>query len=245
MRITKDFAEKEKLKLIWKKRGAILKELRKRRGLKQETMAEILNVSVNSYGLYETGNLPITDDRIVTICEFYGITPNMLLGYETIRVQDIPTALRILADAGVKYSTTGDLTTIPVKQFEARADFGAASGIKFPDKRKSELQKSDFHPDHDDLLRFVNAAQDQASEEMKAVYQALFVAKFRSYLYMMLENNHLQEIIKEFERWRGILPVVPKAVKDGKPVEIDPGSKFDPDKLPAFPETEAEKDGEK
>lgn len=244
MRITKDFAEKEKLKIIWKKRGAILKELRKRRGLKQETMAEMLNVSVNSYGLYETGNLPITDDRIVTICEFYGTTPNMLLGYETVRVQDISTALRILADAGVKYSTTGDSTTIPVKQFENSADFGAASGIKFPDKKKAALQKSCFHADQDDLIRYVNAAQSQASEEMKAVYQALFIAKFRSYLYMILENSSLQETIKNFEYWREILQALPKAVKDGLPVEIEPGSKFDPDKLPAFPDPKAEKEGD-
>ena len=197
----------QELKSMWRKRGLILREIRKRRGLSQANVTEELGISEGLYSkYYENGNGPIPDDKIYALCNLLRTTPNILLGYETIRVTDITVAKDILKDANIRFTDNGKQIVIPVNQFDESKDFGKSfSGILFSDKKKAELRESNFIIDYDDLSSCVNSAQIQASSEMRSVYEALFLIKFKSRLYEKMEFEALNEELKKYEEWRPLL----------------------------------------
>ncbi len=57
-----------------------LKELREERNLSQEALAKILNTSQQYYGKYELGKRPLPIDHLKTLCLFYHVSADYILG---------------------------------------------------------------------------------------------------------------------------------------------------------------------
>lgn len=58
----------------------ILKELREDKDLKQEHIAEMLKTSRSYYGQYERGLRPLPIEHLKTLCIFYGVSADYILG---------------------------------------------------------------------------------------------------------------------------------------------------------------------
>ena len=59
-----------------------LYEVRKKHGLSQKKVAELLNIPQQQYSRYENGKFDIPVRYIITLCKFYGISSDWLLGLE-------------------------------------------------------------------------------------------------------------------------------------------------------------------
>lgn len=75
------------------KRGNILLNLRKRRNIKQSTVADILGISQQAYLKYEHGEADPTIDALIKLSDFYNVSIECLLGLEKIKKPDILTQL--------------------------------------------------------------------------------------------------------------------------------------------------------
>lgn len=56
-----------------------LRAIREDRDLKQKELAEILNVSQNTYSQYETGTISLTAENLIKLADFYGVSIDFLL----------------------------------------------------------------------------------------------------------------------------------------------------------------------
>lgn len=65
-------------------RGKIFKELRTKRGLRQTTIARMLNISQQAYQKYEVGATEPTAESFVILANFYGVTTDFLLARERV-----------------------------------------------------------------------------------------------------------------------------------------------------------------
>lgn len=54
--------------------------IRKERGLSQEDVAEILSTTQQQYSKYENGTNEIPVRHVITLCKFYGVSADWLLG---------------------------------------------------------------------------------------------------------------------------------------------------------------------
>ena len=75
------------------KRGNILLNLRKRRNIKQSTIADILGISQQAYLKYEHGEADPTIDALIKLSNFYDVSIECLLGLEKIKEPDMLTRL--------------------------------------------------------------------------------------------------------------------------------------------------------
>lgn len=57
-----------------------IKEMREGADLKQQTLANYLHISQNTYSQYETGTIMPSIATIVKLSEYYGVSVNYLLG---------------------------------------------------------------------------------------------------------------------------------------------------------------------
>lgn len=57
-----------------------LRKIRKERGLSQSDVAEILDTTQQVYSRYENGANEIPVRHVITLCKFYGISSDWLLG---------------------------------------------------------------------------------------------------------------------------------------------------------------------
>jgi len=57
-----------------------LLEIRKQRGLSQRQIAELLEMQQQQYCRYENGQNEIPVRHVITLCRFYGISADWLLG---------------------------------------------------------------------------------------------------------------------------------------------------------------------
>ena len=57
-----------------------IRKIRIERGLSQLDIAELLNTTQQQYSKYETGQNEIPVRHIVTLCKFYGVSSDWLLG---------------------------------------------------------------------------------------------------------------------------------------------------------------------
>ena len=57
-----------------------LRDLRTERGLSQEAVAEILGTTQQYYGKYELGKRPLPIEHLITLCKFYEVSADWLLG---------------------------------------------------------------------------------------------------------------------------------------------------------------------
>lgn len=61
----------------------ILRELREDRDLKQQDIAEILKTDRSYYGKYERGVHPLSIEHLKTLCLYYGVSADYILGLPT------------------------------------------------------------------------------------------------------------------------------------------------------------------
>ncbi|MBQ3256974.1 MAG: helix-turn-helix transcriptional regulator [Oscillospiraceae bacterium] len=57
-----------------------LRDLRTERGLSQEAVAQVLNTTQQYYGKYELGKRPLPIEHLITLCKFYEVSADWLLG---------------------------------------------------------------------------------------------------------------------------------------------------------------------
>lgn len=62
--------------------GNALRELRKRKGLSRQEVADAIEISVNTYIKYENELVNPAYDNLVKLADFYGVTTDYLLGRE-------------------------------------------------------------------------------------------------------------------------------------------------------------------
>ena len=63
-------------------KGYKLREIRTRKGYSQLDIANVLNTTQQQYSKYETGTQELPARHIITLCQFYQISANELLGIE-------------------------------------------------------------------------------------------------------------------------------------------------------------------
>ena len=62
-----------------------LKDLRQERGLSQGDIALLMNTSQQYYGKYENGVRPLPIEHLITLCKFYHVSSDWLLGLKESR----------------------------------------------------------------------------------------------------------------------------------------------------------------
>lgn len=105
-----------------------LKLLRKRKGVSQKGMAEILNVSISAYNMYENGTRTMNPDVLSKLSDFFGVSIDVILGRENIAEpfgreiveQPVPefedeVYLPIVASLHCGYGTCGEPYTVTGK----------------------------------------------------------------------------------------------------------------------------------
>ncbi len=63
-----------------KKYNETLRDLREDKDLKQEDIAVLLKTSRSYYGQYERGLRPLPIEHLITLCKFYGVSADYILG---------------------------------------------------------------------------------------------------------------------------------------------------------------------
>lgn len=57
-----------------------LYDLRIDNDLKQEDVAKVLKITTQAYGMYENKKRSLPIESLVTLCKFYGVTSDYILG---------------------------------------------------------------------------------------------------------------------------------------------------------------------
>lgn len=57
-----------------------LRILREKKGMTQEQIALILKTSQQYYGKYENGKRPLPVEHLITLCKFYKVSSDWILG---------------------------------------------------------------------------------------------------------------------------------------------------------------------
>ena len=58
-----------------------LKDLREDKELKQEALAIVLKITRQQYQLYESGKRKLPIDLLITLCRFYNVSADYILGF--------------------------------------------------------------------------------------------------------------------------------------------------------------------
>lgn len=58
-----------------------LKDLREDKELKQEAIAIVLKITRQQYQLYESGKRKLPIDLLITLCRFYNVSADYILGF--------------------------------------------------------------------------------------------------------------------------------------------------------------------
>ncbi len=69
--------------------GTRLRELREKKNLKQEQVAELLSVNKSTISLYESGMRQPSLDMVIAFARFYRVSTDYLLGITDVRMMDI------------------------------------------------------------------------------------------------------------------------------------------------------------
>ncbi len=65
-----------------------IKELRQEKQINQDVLAKLLGLEVAGVSKLETGRVPLKDDYIVKLAEYFGVSTDYLLGKSDIRNYD-------------------------------------------------------------------------------------------------------------------------------------------------------------
>jgi transcriptional regulator with XRE-family HTH domain len=94
--------------------GNKLKELRKQKGLSQEEVSEVLNISQSAYARIEKGESSSWAAHLDKIAEFYGVTPEELIKENRVIINNNQ-------QGGVGYAETiNQLSEKLIEQYELR-----------------------------------------------------------------------------------------------------------------------------
>ncbi len=62
-----------------------IRDLREDKDLKQRELAQILGVSQNTYSQYETGVIALTDQVLIKLADFYGVSTDFLMDRTSVK----------------------------------------------------------------------------------------------------------------------------------------------------------------
>ena len=62
-----------------------LRMIRRERGLSQEDIADVLDTTQQQYSKYENGTNELPVRHVITLCRYYGVSADWLLGLTTER----------------------------------------------------------------------------------------------------------------------------------------------------------------
>lgn len=62
-----------------------IKELRNEKGINQDVLAKLLGLEIAGISKLETGRVPLKDEYIIKLAEYFGVTTDYLLGKSDIR----------------------------------------------------------------------------------------------------------------------------------------------------------------
>ena len=62
-----------------------LRVIRRERGLSQEDIADVLDTTQQQYSKYENGTNELPVRHVITLCRYYGVSADWLLGLTTER----------------------------------------------------------------------------------------------------------------------------------------------------------------
>lgn len=62
-----------------------VRDLREDKDLKQREVAEYLGVSQNTYSQYETGVIALTDQVLIKLADFYGVSTDFLMDRTSVK----------------------------------------------------------------------------------------------------------------------------------------------------------------
>jgi transcriptional regulator with XRE-family HTH domain len=80
----------------------MLKKLRRERNLKQKEVAEMLNISQQTYGNYEAGNREPSITTLIEIAKFYKVSLDVLVGrYEENNIKNITNEVKYNRNSSV------------------------------------------------------------------------------------------------------------------------------------------------
>lgn len=65
--------------------GERIRALREDKDLKQADIAKILNVTQSYYSRYENGVHPLPIEHLSTLCKFYNVTADYILGFTKVQ----------------------------------------------------------------------------------------------------------------------------------------------------------------
>lgn len=170
---------------IGKRIGAILKDLRKERGLKQKDIADKLEITDKAYSTYETGYSLPPLEKIFFLCEFYHVTPNFILGFDN----DMPLYMCL--------------------------DLARACGLQCRDRNKGyveckiddDFDKMTANLDYDVFIRLINRAKKEANE----AFMREFTEDFALFMVRYCLNNketivkHISLESKPKTRWEKLM----------------------------------------
>lgn len=57
-----------------------IKQIRQNNGMSQEQMAQLLGTSQQYYGQYELGKRPLPVNHLITICKYFNVSADHILG---------------------------------------------------------------------------------------------------------------------------------------------------------------------
>ncbi len=66
-----------------------IRDLREDKDLTQTDIANLLNTTQSYYAQYENGHRPLPIDHLITLCKFYDVSPEYILGF-TNTVKPLP-----------------------------------------------------------------------------------------------------------------------------------------------------------
>lgn len=67
-----------------------LKQLRKEKNINQDVLAKILGIEVAGISKLETGRVPLKDEYIIKLSEYFNVSSDYLLGKSDIRKPETP-----------------------------------------------------------------------------------------------------------------------------------------------------------
>ncbi len=62
-----------------------IKQLRNEKGINQDTLSKLLGIEIAGISKLETGRVPLKDDYILKLSEYFGVTTDYLLGKSDVR----------------------------------------------------------------------------------------------------------------------------------------------------------------
>lgn len=58
-----------------------IRDLREDKDLFQSDIAKLLNTTQSYYAQYENGHRPLPIEHLITLCKFYNVSPEYILGF--------------------------------------------------------------------------------------------------------------------------------------------------------------------